>query len=125
MSDKNIKIIEHIQKYGHPLRGDKMTDQSYYNPYKVGGYQPKPLPDGVKLTPPNTGSNLMSPNVEQKMKIYMRDITEKYTTNHTEITYDELERLNRISKDSFGRYISIELEDVDNGNLYFFRYVQA
>lgn len=57
------------------------------------------------------------------MKIYMRDITKEYTTNYTEISYEELDRLNKISLDSYGRYITIELEDTNNGNLYFFRHV--
>lgn len=57
------------------------------------------------------------------MKIYMRDITRAYTTDYTEISYEELEKLNEVSKDSFGNYITIELEDTNNGNLYFFRYI--
>ena len=55
----------------------------------------------------------------------MRDITRAYTTNYIEISYEELEKLNEESKDSFGNYIAIELEDTNNGNLYFYRYVQV
>jgi len=68
MSDENIKIIKHIQQYGHPLQGDKMTDHNQYSPYCTGGYQPKSLPKDFKIVPPNTGSNIVGPKSEQYKK---------------------------------------------------------
>lgn len=66
MSDKNIKIIEHIQKYGHPLQGDKMTDQSYYNQDEVGVYPPTTR---LEPMPPNYRSSIMVPKPKSESEI--------------------------------------------------------